>query len=432
MRKTTRFGPILLVAALLLGACGDDDDGGDGGDATEDTGGTPSTAAAPTGTPITVGSLCDRSGATQLIGVIYCPAFLDYIDMVNTMQGGVDGHPIEVVDIDHSYEVPKAVAGYERLRQEGAVAVLCQGTPIASALNEAVTQDEVPCLTPGFGISGAGDPEAFPYQFPVAASYYSQGAAAVDFALSQLDGQEDPKIAYLYFDNPAGKEPLPVLEALADEEGFELRSFAVPAPGLDMAAQVTDIVQRYDADYVITHLFGRAPSVSIKAFKEAGYPLDQVVSLVWGSAEADIEAAGGFALAEGYHTLQFTGVGQDYEPIQDIIEMYEARGEDPPSALLEQSVYYNRGVFTAAILVEGIRHAVEAGEPVTGASVTAGLEAIEGYEAGGLAPPLTISGTDHEGGGYTRVYQVADGELEPVTDWDNPHHDVVLEVVGAG
>ena len=432
MRNKTRFGPILLAAALLLGACGDDDDDG-GGSATDGTEGSASTAAPPTGTPITVGSLCDRSGATQLIGVIYCPAFLDYIDMVNTMQGGVDGHPIEVVDIDHGYEVPKAVAGYEQVRQQGAVAVLCQGTPIASALNEAVTRDEVPCLTPGFGIAGAGDPEAFPYQFPIAASYYSQGAAAVDFALSQLEGEgDDPKIAYLYFDNPAGKEPLPVLEALAESEGFELRSFAVPAPGLDMAAQVTDIVQRYDADFVITHLFGRAPSVSIKAFKEAGYPLDQVVSLVWGSAEADIEAAGGFALAEGYHTLQFTGVGPDFEPIEDIVAMYEARGEDPPSALTEQSVYYNRGVFTAALLVEGIRHAVELGEPVTGANVKAGLESIDAYDAGGLAPPLTISDTDHEGGGFTRVYQVADGELEAVTDWDNPHHDVVLEVVAAG
>jgi branched-chain amino acid transport system substrate-binding protein len=431
MRTNLKMRHLLLVAALLLGACGGGDDD-DGGSAPDDAGGTGSTVPAPTGTPITVGSLCDRSGATQLIGVIYCPAFLDYIDMVNERQGGVDGHPIEVVDIDHGYEVPKAVAGYEQVRQQGAVAVLCQGTPIASALNESVTRDKVPCLTPGFGIAGAGDPTAYPYQFPIAASYYSQGAAAIDFALTQLEGQDEPKIAYLYFDNPAGKEPLPVLEALADSEGFELRTFAVPAPGLDMAAQVTDIVQRFEADFVVTHLFGRAPSVSIKAFKEAGYPLDSVVSLVWGSSEADIEAAGGFALAEGYHTLQFTGVGQDYDPIRDIIAMYEARGEDPPSALSDQSVYYNRGVFTAALLVEGIRHAVELGEPVTGETVKAGLEAIDAYEAGGLAPPLTISATDHEGGGYTRVYKVEDGELQPVTDWDNPHHDVVLEVVAAG
>ena len=33
---------------------------------------------------------------------------------------------------------------------------------------------------------------------------------------------------------------------------------------------------------------------------------------MWGSAEADIKAAGGLGVAEGYHTMQFAGVGTDY------------------------------------------------------------------------------------------------------------------------
>ena len=36
------------------------------------------------------------------------------------------------------------------------MAVLCYGTPIALGLNELVTRDKVPCLTPGFGIAQAG------------------------------------------------------------------------------------------------------------------------------------------------------------------------------------------------------------------------------------------------------------------------------------
>ena len=37
-----------------------------------------------------------------------------------------------------------------------------------------------------------------------------------------------------------------------------------------------------------------------KEFKGKGFPLSKVVSLVWGSAEADIKAAGGFGFAEEY------------------------------------------------------------------------------------------------------------------------------------
>ena len=167
-----------------------------------------------------------------------------------------------------------------------------------------------------------------PYLFPIAASYWSQGAAAIEFAKKQLGGSlSGKKIAYLFYDNPAGKEPLAILEDLAKSEGFELRTFAVPAPGVEMAAQVLDITGRFKPDFVVAHLFGRSPSVSIKELKGKGFPLSKVVSLVWGSAESDIRAAGGFGAAQGYHTMQFAGVGEEFPVIREIIDMYKAQGK---------------------------------------------------------------------------------------------------------
>jgi hypothetical protein len=50
------------------------------------------------------------------------------------------------------------------------------------------------------------------------------------------------------------------------------------------------------------------------------------LSFVWGSAEANIEgAAGGFAIADGYHVMQFAGVGTDYPVLNEIREMYRSR-----------------------------------------------------------------------------------------------------------
>lgn len=39
------------------------------------------------------------------------------------------------------------------------------------------------------------------------------------------------------------------MNELARREGFELRTYAIPLPGLDVTAQVTDIVQRFRADW---------------------------------------------------------------------------------------------------------------------------------------------------------------------------------------
>jgi branched-chain amino acid transport system substrate-binding protein len=94
-----------------------------------------------------------------------------------------------------------------------------------------------------------------------------------------------------------------------------------------MGAQVLDIAQRYRADFVITHLFGRSPSVSIKELKRVGYPLKKVVAMVWGASEADIIAAGGFTVAEGYNAMQFAGVGTDYPVLNEIRDMYKKQAE---------------------------------------------------------------------------------------------------------
>src|SRR5262249_37302595 len=160
--------------------------------------------------------------------------------------------------------------------------------------------------------------------------------------------------AYLFFDNPAGREPIPVLEDLAAQEGFQLKTFAVPPPGVEMGAQALDIAQRYRADFVITHLFGRSPSVSIKELKRVGFPRRTVVSVVWAAAEADVEAAGGFAVAEGYNVIQFAGVGSDFPVLNEIREMYKKEGKEPPKEMAS-TVFYNRGVLIAALHVEAIR-----------------------------------------------------------------------------
>jgi branched-chain amino acid transport system substrate-binding protein len=261
---------------------------------------------------VMVGAQCDRTGPTQIVGVVICPAQRDYIDLINS-KGGVEGYRINYNELDNEYKVPPAVEEYERQKQQGAVSMMIYGTPQTQALNQKLVEDKIPGTSPGFGISASTDGKRFPYLFPVAATYWSQAAAAIQFAKDKLGGSlKGKKIAYVYYDNPAGHEPLPILDDLKKIEGFELRTFAVPPPGVEMGAQVLDITQRYRPDFVIDHLFGRSPSVAIKEYKRAGYPLSKVLGLVWASAESDIDAAGGWAVAEGYHTMSFAGAGDDY------------------------------------------------------------------------------------------------------------------------
>jgi branched-chain amino acid transport system substrate-binding protein len=376
---------------------------------------------------VVIGVQCDRTGATQIVGTVLCPGFHDYIALINS-KGGVEGHKIKALEIDHEYKVPPAVESYERFKKEGAVSIAVYGTPQIYALAAKLTEDRIPGTSPGFGSAAAADGTRYPYIFPIAATYWSQATAAVDFVKKQLGDLKGKKIAYIFFDNPAGREPIQVIEDLAAKEGFQLKEFAVPPPGVEMGAQVLDIAQRFRADFVIAHLFGGAPAVSIKELKRVGYPLRKVVSFVWGSAEANIDAAGGFAVAEGYYTMQFAGVGTDYPVLNEIREMYKKDGKPAPKEMAS-TVFYNRGVLIAALHVEAIRNALKAKPDgkITGADVKAGFEKISNFTLGGLVPPLKITSTDHEGGGLVQIWQVKGGKFEKVTDWFSAYPDVIAK-----
>src|SRR5438876_4601922 len=136
---------------------------------------------------IVVGLQCDRTGATQIVGTVICPAMHDYIALVNS-KGGVEGRQIKALEIDHEYKVPPAVESYERHKKEGAVSIAVYGTPQIYALAAKLTEDRIPGTSPGFGSAAAADGQRYPYIFPIAATYWSQAGAAVDFAKKQHGG----------------------------------------------------------------------------------------------------------------------------------------------------------------------------------------------------------------------------------------------------
>jgi branched-chain amino acid transport system substrate-binding protein len=375
---------------------------------------------------IKLGGQCDRTGPTKIVGVVICPAILDYIALINK-KGGVMGHKLEYTEIEHGYTVDRGVEAYERLKRDGVVATLDYGTPIVYALTPRHMDDKIPAITPGFGRADSTDGESWPYIFPMAASYWSQAGAAMQF-IKTNGAKKGTKVAHIYYDNPAGREGIPIVEAVAKKEGYQLRLFAVPPPGVEMGPQVIDITRRFKADWVVGHLFGQAPSVSIKEFKKAGFPLNRVVSFVWGAGEANIDPVG-WDVAQGYIGMQYSSTGRELPVIREIMQrIYKEEGKEVPNYV--GGVYYSRGVLIGGIMVEGVRLAIQNhGLPVTGDTVRKGYEAMKNFDLQGFLPPMTISPKDHEGGGWARFYQVKGTEWVPITDWIRGYREEVLALV---
>jgi branched-chain amino acid transport system substrate-binding protein len=284
-------------------------------------------------------------------------------------------------------------------------------------------------ITALHGRGDASDGETFPYVFPMMATYWSQAAVLAQHIKEHEGGLEGKKIALVHIDSPFGREPVPVLEDLAEQEGFELRTFPYPSPGNEQSA-VWSEVRRFQPNHVMIWGAGGGQPVSVREAIRNGIPADQIYSVVW-LAETDVENVGSNVMT-GVKRFEAVTTGTDTPILQRIREKVVDAGLGAGEADNVGTTYYNIGVATMAVAVEGARLALEQdGAPLTGEKLKAGLERIENFDADGLMSPITITPQDHQGGGAGRVSQWNGEAWEPVGDWGAAYQDIVRKEIAA-
>ena len=155
MRKRTKFTSLALVTvlAMVVAACGGDagttttsgDTATTSGDTSTTAGSDTTTTAAP-GEPIKIGMLTDLSVTFTPWGVQVQDGMALAAQEINAA-GGVDGRMIEIVAQDSENDADVGVSGFERLVEEGVVAV---GGIISSTVGAAVAPVAAELQTPTF------------------------------------------------------------------------------------------------------------------------------------------------------------------------------------------------------------------------------------------------------------------------------------------
>jgi branched-chain amino acid transport system substrate-binding protein len=353
----------------------------------------------------------------------------DYFSLVNE-RGGVSGWKISADIVDTGNAPQRGIEAYERFKRDGVVLIDPLSTPVSRALVSRVLQDKINMVTMVSGRSDAADGSVFPYVLPLSPSYWSQAAALVEYMGQQDKGLKGKKIAFVHIDTPFGREPLPLLQELAKRRGFELLTFPYAPPGNEQSATWTQ-VRRAKPDWTIIWGGGVGQTVSLKEALRNGIAPDRIASVIWLS-ESDMKVVG---IDQVKGVLKFEGAAGGREPkvIQDILREVVAKGKGAGAQELVGTTYYNIGVMSAAIMVEGVRRALEItkGSAVTAEALNEGLRSIAGFTADGLIPPLTTTKTDHQGGGRGRVAQWDGKRWVAKTDWLTADQDVVWQLIKA-
>ena len=385
-----------------------------------------------------------RVGPYAAGGTGFFGGFIDYLDMVNKRDGGVNGVKLTWEECETEYKNDRGMECYERLKKKGptgATVVDPLSTGITYAISDRAPTDKIPVVSLGHGRSDAADGRVFEYVFPLITSYWSQSTAKIKF-IGQKEGGMDKlkgkKIVNLYHGSAYGKETIPVLDVQAKKYGFTVTHIEVPHPGNEQQSQWLQVGQ-IKPDWVILRGWGVMNPVALRTAQRVGYPSNKILGVWWSGAEEDVLPAGD--AAKGYIAASFHPSGTNFAVIQDILKHVYGGGKkgnvDDPKRIGQQ--YFNRGVIQGILAVEGIRVAQEKygkGKPITGEQMKWGLENLNLSEqrlkqigASGLMSPLKSSCLDHEGGGAIKFMAWDGAKWTNITDWIQSDQSIVRPMV---
>ncbi len=377
-------------------------------------------------------SMTYRTGPFAGGGTPFADGYADYFNMLNERDGGINGVRIEVEECETAYNAQKGVECYEATKDKGALAYSPLSTGITLALVPKAPIDEIPIFSMGYGLSAAAAGDQFPWTFVYPASYWSQLSSIIKY-IDDNGGVKGQKIGFIYLDAAYGKEPIPLLDQLAESMGFEVAKFPVGVKEMQNQSSQWLNVRKERPDWMIMWGWGAMNPTAIKEAAKIRFPLDRFIGNWWAGSNNDLNAVG--EAGKGYLAANFSGIGQDFPALQDVLTHVVRAGKSKVASEDDVgNVLYNRGLFNAVILAEGVRVAQEMSgkKIITGADMRDGLENIDLNEERltelglpGFTGAVKGSCADHEGNGAIFIQQWNGSDWEKISDLIAPMSDVV-------
>lgn len=372
---------------------------------------------------------------------------VDFMTVLNA-KGGVNGVKLNIEECEFGYDAARGVECYERMKSKhgGAIALEPWSTGAAYTLMEKAPKDKINLiLTTGYGSSAAADGEVFEWLFPVGGSYWVAMDTTIQFLgknVGGLDTLKGKKIAYVYYDVPYGKEPIPILKKRSEMHGFNVVLLPVTPPGLNQQG-IWSRIRQEQPDYIILWTFGISSPIALEEARKIGFPRDKMYGSFWSGTDADVAKEG--EKAKGYYAAVYQSSAAYNAPItKDALKLYEqgkgAGGDRYKNEV--GSVLWLRGAMSAMYMAEGIRTAQEKygkGKIINSEQMRWGLENMKiteqkaaEYGLPGLVAPMQLTCKDHMGTYKSRVAQWTGAEWKIVTDWIEADRAILDPLIKAG
>jgi branched-chain amino acid transport system substrate-binding protein len=380
-----------------------------------------------------------RTGPFAGSGIPIANGMSDYLNMLNERDGGIGGVRLIVEECETGYDTKKGVECYESTKGKRPVVTNPYSTGVTLQLIPKASVDKIPVLSMAYGLSASADGNIFPWVFNMPATYWDGASVFVKYA-AQVEGGLDKlkgkKLGLVYLDAPYGKEPIPLLENLAKDYGFELKLYPVPGTEMQNQSSLWLNVRRDRPDWIYLQGWGAMNPTAIREAAKINFKMDRLIGVWWAGGDDDPRPSGNDA--KGYKSLDFNMVGTNYPLIQDIIKHVVDKGKGQTQKDKVGENLYNRGVLNSILIAEAIRTAqqVTGKKQITGEDMRRGLESLNITAARlkeiggeGFAAPVSVSCGDHNGHHSVYLAEWDGTKWTKSSDWIAPMKDKVRPLI---
>ncbi|TBH21959.1 ABC transporter substrate-binding protein [Thermus thermamylovorans] len=367
--------------------------------------------AAAQARPVKLATLLPLTGPFAFAGNAGREGFVDGVEYVNEVLGGIGGRRLELIVEDTGYDVARGTAAFNRVitreRPDELLFVYGDSTGLSKALAPEIARLNLPYSATGYA-NELANPQNYPTMFLFGPIYNDM----MEALLRQVRLQRPrARIAFVYSNTEFGRDPIPYGRERARALGMEVvHEEITPVTITDPTPFVLNL-RRANPDFIIIHgyILTVEPLI-LRSAQEQGLRA-QFMGTYFSAEPLLIQRAGpsadGFVVT--YHHPYW------YEALVPAVEEMRRFRVRKGRDISYRPTYYMGTLAMTLGLAEAMRRAAQAGR-LTRAGVVEHLEKIGDYNAMGLVRDFNF--VNHRLP-QTRLFRasVRDGRFNAITDW---------------
>ncbi len=358
-------------------------------------------------------SLCYTGPAGEK-GRVMSDGILDVWQYINQELGGVDGHKVEIMWRDNTYDASKSVTIINEIMNSGALMFATNDSTTMSYSMEIANRSAFPGIAVFSTPKLTNPPQHIYATLP---DYGDDWAAFTNYYMQNIwKGTGKPKMALLVLNNATGQGAKDAAAAGAEALGVEILTPEEHTTTTQSEIESLTRIKALNPDVIYISSTPNPTAVIMKNMKQLGMFPGITVGVCHAAITSALVTAAGADVVEGLYGVYPTVKWGDDVPAMAKMTEYMQKLHPTDANNMDYITTWAEGLIQAEILRLAIQNVGVS--KLTPANIEQyGIQKLNNFDPGGLHGKVSYTSGDNRLSKELRIFKITSGNINPITSW---------------